>query len=299
MSASQSTIGGASQPSAGTNTFVSASQSFISGASQPSDRKLIAVENAIAELKEFVKKLGRFPQRRKKPISDAESHEDSLAQKVSKHRRNINDDVWQELKDLELKDLGTDAIQAAENNTIVEELIAEVREFGRFPRRNKAVTPEGKTENSLAQRLREKRLLISDDVWQELEALSITVNPRHTAESAHLLELADEPPDPMAGFADEAESKLEQDLMLFSSGDRTRDLTRRLKKYKDFIAKPSAAHTEFSQKYKQRILTVSEGPTAPGTYVPGDEIYGNDVPSSSACSSSGIKRARRIAVTDA
>ena len=83
MSASQSTIGGASQPSAGTNTFVSASQSFISGASQPSDRKLIAVENVIAELKEFVKKLGRFPQRRYKPISGAESHENSLAKKVS------------------------------------------------------------------------------------------------------------------------------------------------------------------------------------------------------------------------
>ena len=180
MSASQSTIGGASQ-------------SFISGASRPSARKLIAVENVIAELKEFVKKLGRFPQRRKKPISDAEFHENRLAKKVSQHRRNINDDVWQELKDLELKDLGTDAIQAAENNTIVEELIAEVREFGRFPRRkNRPKTPEDKVENSLAKRLREKRSLISDDVWQELESLSVTANPRHVAKSAHLLELADD-----------------------------------------------------------------------------------------------------------
>ena len=65
--------------------------------------------------------------------------------------------------------------------------------------------------------------------------------------------------------------------MLFSSGDRTRELARRFNKYKDFIAKPGAAHTEFAQKYKQRILTVSEAPTAPGTYVPGDEIYGDEL----------------------
>ena len=139
------------------------------------------------------------------------------------------------------------------------------------------MTPEDKYENYLAQRLREKQSFISDNAWQELEALTITANPRHVVESSHLLELADEPPDPMAGFADEAENKLEQDLMLFSSGDRTCELTRRFKKYKDFIAKPGAAHTEFAQKYKQRILTVSEAPTAPGTYVPGDEIYGDEL----------------------
>ena len=100
--------------------------------------------------------------------------ENSLAQRLREKRLLISDDVWQELEAL--------------SNSTVDELIAEVREFGRFPRRRKVVTPEDKKENYLAQRLREKRLLISEDVWQELEALSITVNPRHTAESAHLLD---------------------------------------------------------------------------------------------------------------
>ena len=81
----------------------------------------------------------------------------------------------------------------------------------------------------------------------------------------------------MESYADEAENRLEQDLMLLSNGHRTRDLLRRLKQYKDFIVSPGAENTEFAQKYKQRIQAASAAPAALGTYVPGDEIEGDEL----------------------
>jgi hypothetical protein len=47
--------------------------------------------------------------------------------------------------------------------------------------------------------------------------------------SAQLLEEAQEPPNPMECFADEAENKLDQDLLLLASGNRTKELQRRMK----------------------------------------------------------------------
>ena len=68
----------------------------------------------------------------------------------------------------------------------------------------------------------------------------------------------------MEGFADEAENRLDQDLLLLASGNRTRDLKRRLKKYQKFIADADAANTEFAQKYKERILTAATRKPARG-----------------------------------
>ena len=70
---------------------------------------------------------------------------------------------------------------------------------------------------------------------------------------------------------------MDQDLLLLASGNRTRDLQRRLKKYKDFIAQHDAANTEFAQKYKERILTAAAAQAGVGTYVPGCEIDGDEL----------------------
>ena len=80
----------------------------------------------------------------------------------------------------------------------------------------------------------------------------MSVHPRDVARSAELLEEAKEPPDPMAGFADETENRLDQGKKLLSSGHRTRVLLRRLKQYKNFIAETATTNLEFAQKYKQR-----------------------------------------------
>ena len=116
-----------------------------------------------------------------------------------------------------------------------------------------------------------------DELAQLDELKRTSGHPCDVAQSAELLEKAQEPPDPMESYADEAENKLEQDLMLLSNGHRTRDLLRRLKQYKDFIVSPGAENTEFAQKYKQRIQAASAAPAALGTYVPGDEIEGDEL----------------------
>ena len=80
------------------------------------------------------------------------------------------------------------------------------------------------------------------------------LDSRDQAMSARLLEEAQEAPDPMQGFADEAENRLDQELLLFASGHRTRDLQRRVKQYLSFLAAEGAATTEFALKYKERIV---------------------------------------------
>ena len=70
----------------------------------------------------------------------------------------------------------------------------------------------------------------------------------------------------MEGFADEAENRLGQDLMLLASGHRTRALLGHLK-HKDFIGIPAVQNTEFTQKYKERISAALATPVGPSTYV--------------------------------
>ena len=106
------------------------------------------------------------------------------------------------------------------------------------------------------------------------------VHPQDRAMSARLLEEAQEAPNPMEGFADEAENRLDQELLLFASGHHTRDLKRRVKQYLSFIAAEGAATTEFALKYKERILTAAAAATttaAVRTYVPGCEIEGDEL----------------------
>ena len=103
------------------------------------------------------------------------------------------------------------------------------------------------------------------------------MHPRDRDRSAQLLEEAQEPPNPMEGFADEAENRLDQDLLQLASGNRTRDLQRRLKKYQNFIAAADTANTEFALKYKERILNAATATAGVVTYVPGAEIDGDEL----------------------
>ena len=92
-----------------------------------------------------------------------------------------------------------------------------------------------------------------------------------------LMQSAEEPPDFMQGFADVAETRLDQDLLLLASGQRSRAVMQRLRRYRSFIADPAAANTDFCVKYKARIMKVADTPQGPATYVRGCEITGDDL----------------------
>ena len=82
----------------------------------------------------------------------------------------------------------------------------------------------------------------------------------------------------MVGFADEACDRLDQDLLILASGERTRPLLKRLQQYKEFVNNPATQHTEFAKKYAERIMqTVSTSRTGPVTYIPGEEARGDEL----------------------
>ena len=120
-------------------------------------------------------------------------------------------------------------------------------------------------ENSLAMRIRRSKM--SPAQLAELDELRRTsIHPLDQARSAALLQEAQEPPDPMDGFADEAENKLDQDLMLLENGHRTRPLLRRLRQFKDFVDNANTHNTEFAEKYRDRILAAWGKDVGPSTY---------------------------------
>ncbi|MDA8609370.1 hypothetical protein N9L19_00485, partial [bacterium] len=156
----------------------------------------------------------------------------------------------------------------------------EVMRLGHYPKETRASKGgDGKASN-LAYRLRKARAAKKYTAAQEskLDELRRTaVHPRDAARSADLLTEAQEPPDPMEGFSDEAEHKLDQYLMLLTSGQRTISLLRRLNQYKEFIRNSSTMNTTFTQEYKERISAAFAMAAGLGTYVLGSEIDGDDL----------------------
>ena len=156
------------------------------------------------------------------------------------------------------------------------ELMDEVRRLGHYPKETKSNPSESKLARKLRKALKDEWFNQAQlDELQHLRQQS--VHPREAARSMELMQAAEEPPDPMEGFADVAENSLEQDLLILASGQRTRAFSKRLKRYRDFIADPSAEKTDFCLKYKDRILKVAATPGGPATYVPGCEITGDEL----------------------
>ena len=88
----------------------------------------------------------------------------------------------------------------------------------------------------------------------------------------------------MQGFADEAHNKIDQDLMMLENGIRTRDLLRRLDKYKVLVSSPSAQHEEFAEEYAERVREALAMSAGKSRYVPGIEVDGSNLRSYSAYS---------------
>ena len=137
--------------------------------------------------------------------------------------------ILQKLRALDCNELGGAA------TSVGRKLIDEVKELGHYPR--SVYNPRNdqeKREKGLARRIRGARMdqTFSPAELAELDAFQQTsIHPHGRDRSAQLLEKAQEPPNPMEAFADEAENRLDQCLLLLSSGHRTRDLQRELKQY--------------------------------------------------------------------
>ena len=109
---------------------------------------------------------------------------------------------------------------------------------------------------------------------QEAEALTAA----HQASLAQSLDPpaeARQPPDPLDAFADEAANRLEQDLLMASSGMRTKQVMRRIHRYKTYFDEPGLQENALVLQYKHQMDRASQTFTGCRCYVPGDTIEGD------------------------
>ena len=102
---------------------------------------------------------------------------------------------------------------------------------------------------------------------QEAEALTAA----HAASLAQSMDPPPEacaPPDPLYAFAEEAENRLEQDLLMASSGMRTKQIMRRIQRYKKFFNEPALQENATVLQYKslmqQAIISPWDTPNRGG-----------------------------------
>ena len=134
----------------------------------------------------------------------------------------------------------------------------EVRSLGRYPKEGLTRSP---AEQHLAEKLRKTRTAKQFSPEQEAELKALQQAEKDAKVAADIAEARDKP-NPNDGFADEAHNKIDQDLMMLENGIRTRDLLRRLDKYKVLVSSPSAQHEEFAEEYAERVreaLAMSAG----------------------------------------
>eukprot|EP00812_Abedinium_dasypus_P007843 NODE_1_length_8589_cov_4.556480.p1 GENE.NODE_1_length_8589_cov_4.556480~~NODE_1_length_8589_cov_4.556480.p1 ORF type:complete len:2586 (+),score=446.46 NODE_1_length_8589_cov_4.556480:571-8328(+) len=92
------------------------------------------------------------------------------------------------------------------------------------------------------------------------------------------LEELESPPDPRDPFADEAENRLEQDLLMVSNGCRTRVMLRRIRRYKTYMSHSALQGIPCVLRYKEQVLAAAAASAdkAIRSYVPGDEVGVSD-----------------------
>ena len=178
-------------------------------------------------------------------------------------------------QEAELEALQEAARQAkkAKNLETAEELMQEVRNLGRYPK-------EGLTrptdEIHLAEKLRKARSAKQISAEQEAELKALQQAEKDAKDAADIAEARDKP-NPNEGFADEAHNKIDQDLMMLENGIRTRDLLRRLDKYKVLVSSPSAQHEEFAEEYAERVREALAMSAGKSRYVPEIEVDGSNL----------------------
>ena len=148
----------------------------------------------------------------------------------------------------------------------------QVRDLGRYPKESR----RGSAEEQLAEKLRRARKAKQFSPEQEAELQALQQAESDARAAARIAE-AEEPPNPMEGFAEEAQSRIDQDLRMLESGMRNKELLRRLAVYKELVSSPSAQHEEFVQRYAERVRQALASLTGKGRCVPGSEVHGHEL----------------------
>ena len=105
------------------------------------------------------------------------------------------------------------------------------------------------------------------------------------AQEAELLQLGaqnvvklievDEAPDARDPVFEEAENRLEQDLLMAMNGFRPRAVVRRIARYRKAFADGALAQTTLVERYRKQVLEASAAFTGREPYIPGNDIPGD------------------------
>ena len=162
--------------------------------------------------------------------------------------------------------VGTGASQPADlqRRQKTEELLQQVRDLGSYPKESAG---RGLAERQLARKIREalKAKQFSPEQEAELQALQ---QAESDARAAAGIAEAEELPNPMEGFAEEAQSRIDQGLLMLESGIRTKALLRRLAVYKELVSSLSAQHADFAQQYAERVREALAATAGKSVYAP-------------------------------
>ena len=112
-----------------------------------------------------------------------------------------------------------------------EELMQQVRDIGHYPKESR----RGSAEQQLAEQIRRARKAKQFSPEHEAELQALQQAERDARAEARIAD-AEEPPNPMEGFAEEAENRIDQDLLMLESGIRSKELLRRLAVYKELVS---------------------------------------------------------------
>ena len=167
----------------------------VSSASQPTEPSE-ASRLGMAKVQTEIEKFGRFPSLIANPVTAAEQEEGKLHMWVYHQRKNVGipAEKWSELR-------------RYGKNTVAEKFLKAVEDLGYYPRESK----RNPTESKLAMDLRRAH---KSGVFQPAELKWLddfrlrTVHHMDQAISKKLIEEAEQPPDPMLGFAGDASSRL-------------------------------------------------------------------------------------------
>ena len=207
-------------------------------------------EQLLQAIRDFVRDFGRLP-KAVRGDSEAQVRERNLASKLSKARVAGHLSAAQESELLAL-DGGADSI---------EQLLQAIRDFGRLPKAVRGDSEAQARERNLAQRLRRAAGRLSAAQEAQLAELR--------ASEIGGLEEAEAPPDPLDPFADDAANRLEQDLLMFSNGIRTRALQRRLRRYQRYVGDPALQSRPEVQKYREQLQVSCASAAGRASYVAG------------------------------
>ena len=138
----------------------SSSSSANGGASQVVGANDPAIHALITDLIEEVVKFGRFPKYSHSARNKEDREENCFYWRLQRKKKALPSDAWAELE----------RIVASQLDAKHQELLAEVRDFGRFPRRfTKPQNEEDRKEHNFYKRLYRQKEQLLPAIWEEMQ----------------------------------------------------------------------------------------------------------------------------------